>query len=115
MNSGGGGSISGLTATGPQLNAAANEFIKSTPTAGTTQTLDGATLITTGIAVVTVGNNNDGVRLSSSILRQLVVNSYPANSLLVYPNDANHQIDALGNGNPYSLAPLAQREFIITY
>jgi hypothetical protein len=85
-------------------------------TAGSTQTQAGATVLTTGIARVTVsGTNGDGVKLPTAVAGQkvLIINDDAAQTIQVWPNTS----DAIDGGSADAvdanvLGPGSSREYV---
>jgi hypothetical protein len=85
-------------------------------TAGSTQTQAGATVLTTGIARVTVsGTNGDGVKLPTAVAGQkvLIINDDAAQTIQVWPNTS----DAIDGGSANAvdanvLGPGSSREYV---
>jgi len=87
------------------LAAASAQNSVANITASATQTLAGATLITTGVVSVTVTNDGDGVRLNSEICKQTIVNMSELNNLRIWPNSSSKSINFGDDGAAFILTP----------
>jgi len=72
-----------------------------------------AAQITVGVTKVSGADGTKGVKVSSAITRQTVINLNTSYALNVYPYDASHQINNLGSGTPYVLPASSAEQFII--
>lgn len=80
--------------------------VTQAPVAAAGGTLSTATLLTADWNEVNATANNQGVQIPAAMVpgTDIVVLNTSAHTVKVYPFNAESQIDALGDGAPYSLA-----------